>query len=337
MRRDPITSDGICPELMACLTRSRLTPRYLAAWRADRSLLTAGSPLEMIICTSVKLDLVPFMCYIIMNGLVAAMNVIMKDNLEVMHSMPRSKAHPEQHFSAYQLWRKGLGLTAICEELEKGFGTETVSERTVATWIRGYKSLHPETVDLDAPFEWHRMMEYALPWEASGFLLEMWWWVLENLYPKYGEKPTVRSVRWWWRVHQAAPNLSKHLDVWFLAQRFANRELLHEVLGQPLEMADLEAHLAYKPWQGFPEDQSRGEAYWAALEENRIPKVRQDSLDNIAAATAMGDAKLACLWAEEAPHIAHSILISQHNEMAKKHREIDEQPKKASAGASPKT
>jgi hypothetical protein len=281
--------------------------------------------------TSVKLDLAPFMCYIIMNGLVAAMKVSMKDNLEIVHSMPRSKAHPEQHLSAYQHWRKGLGLTAICEKLEKKFGAETVSERTVATWIRGYKSLRPETVDLDAPFEWHRMAEYDLPWEASSFLLEMWWWVLENLYPKHGERPTVRSVRWWWRVHQAAPDVRHYIDVWFLAQQFANRELVHEVLGEPLDLADLEARLAYKPWQGFPEDQSRGEAYWAALEENRIPKVRQDSLDNIAAATAMGDAKLACLWAEEAPHIAHSILISQHNEMAARDREMDVQPKKTSS------
>ena len=27
---------------------------------------------------------------------------------------------------------------------------------------------------LDQPFEWHRLDEYTLPWEAGGYILDMW-------------------------------------------------------------------------------------------------------------------------------------------------------------------
>ena len=190
--------------------------------------------------------------------------------------MPRQRASPEQHKRAYDLFLEGSGPAAILRMLEDEF-EEPVSARTVATWVKSFKELSPGTVSLDSPFEWHRLEEYGLPWEASAYLLEMWAFVQENeIYEARGftiPPPTIRQVRWWWRVHLAVPELDM-ADVWVLAQRFAFRELAHEVLGQPSGMADLEAHLAYKPWEGWPDSTEKLERYHRAIEEGRIPPLR---------------------------------------------------------------
>lgn len=184
--------------------------------------------------------------------------------------MPRPKANPEQHWRAYQFYRNGLGQTAIYAELEKEF-KDPVSERTVATWIKGFKTLREETVSLDSPFQWHLMEKYGLPWEASAYLLQMWaYYVVRSLdNPKPEPPPTTRQVSWWWRVHQAAPDIDQQ-DVWWIAQEFVVREVAHEVLAQPLEMADVEAWLAVKPWSG--EDQRS--TYLSTVEIGLIPPLR---------------------------------------------------------------
>lgn len=183
--------------------------------------------------------------------------------------MPRQRASSEQHKRAYDLFRDEKGPSAILKTLEDEF-EEPVSVRTVATWVKGFRELSKETLILDSPFEWHRMEEYSLPWEASAYVLEMWTFVHENLrWALHLGSPSVRQVRWWWRVHLSARDLGMEDNYW-LAERFAIRELEHNVLGLPLEMADLEAHLAYKPWA----TEERRQAYLRSVEEERIPPLR---------------------------------------------------------------
>ena len=121
--------------------------------------------------------------------------------------MPRPKTTTTQQGKAYELFKRKLGPTAIfdilCEDFE-----EPVSARTLSTWIQGFKGLRPEVTNLDVPFEYHRMGEHELPWEADGYLMEMWAWAKEfwaDLAEKLGDAvpapPTVRQVRWWWRLH----------------------------------------------------------------------------------------------------------------------------------------
>ena len=48
----------------------------------------------------------------------------------------------------------------------------------------------PLCLSLDAPFEYNRMGEYGLPWEAGGYLMEMWAWAREfwaDLAEKLGD------------------------------------------------------------------------------------------------------------------------------------------------------
>jgi hypothetical protein len=198
--------------------------------------------------------------------------------------MPRPKAHPEQHLRAYRLWRTGKGHKEIVEVLENEFNSP-VSERTVSQWIKGFKELNPATVDLDSPFEWHRMESYGLPWEASAYILRMWGLSLEGNLIEFEtvlsdrssrtpqSSPTIRQARWWWRVHQAAPDLG-FSEVNILTNDFVVRELDHEILALPLEIADLQAFLAYRPWQGLPGDTIRYEAYREAMSQGRISPLK---------------------------------------------------------------
>jgi len=199
--------------------------------------------------------------------------------------MPRPKANPEQHLRAYQLFRDELGQTAIAVQLEEAF-ENPVSERTVGSWIRGFKSLNPTTLDLDATFAWHKLEDYGLPWEASSYLLAISRLSSEEAIEGHYYRPTNRQARWWWRIHQAVPQIDVLSDVWFLAQRFVNRELIAEVLGRPLEFDDLEAHLAYKPWEGWPDNPDRFKVYFLAIRKGLIPVVENDNTDDLEQAAA---------------------------------------------------
>ena len=181
--------------------------------------------------------------------------------------MARPKANPNQHMKAYELYRQGNGPTAIADVLSKSF-ENPVSERTVGTWIRGFKTLDSRIVDLDGPFEWHRMEEYELPWEAGEFLLRAWRNMegVGFLGLQEPRTPTIREMRWWWRLHLAAPDLKAIFGFWWLSAQFCQRELRHEVLHQPLRTDDLEWVLFYKPWliAGMA-------AYKSALSQGLIP------------------------------------------------------------------
>lgn len=166
------------------------------------------------------------------------------------------------------------------------------------TLQRAVADIRGKLTQLDQPFVWHRIEEYDLPWEASAYLLEMWRMVMNGEMTRFNERgqsvPTVRQAKWWWRIHQAAPDLNSKGDVWFLAQRFVNREMLIQVLDEPLDFADLEAHLAYKPW----ENEDRIEAYRKAVQERRILELRRDDPVSIMLATSREDAFFAAAEAE---------------------------------------
>ena len=186
--------------------------------------------------------------------------------------MARPIANPAQRLRAFQLYHDGYGPAATLNKLREEF-ERPVSTRTVATWVKEFKVQVEETgLNLDAPFEWHRLEEYGLPWEASDYLLEILWLHQNGKIVRSpsapAPTPSVRQVRWWWRIHKAVPTIGKR-DTWFLALRFMLRELAHDVLNLPLDVADLEAHLAYKPW-----DEDRREIYNKAVEDGRIPGLK---------------------------------------------------------------
>ena len=70
--------------------------------------------------------------------------------------MPRPKGSALQQTRTYELYKEGLGPTAIFDKLCEDF-EDPVSARTVSTWLRGFRELNDEVKNLDAPFEYHRM------------------------------------------------------------------------------------------------------------------------------------------------------------------------------------
>jgi len=167
---------------------------------------------------------------------------------------------------------------------------QPVSKRTVENWVAGFKA--NGNTRLDAPFHWQDIDSYAefgLPWEAGAFINEMWFAIEQDvlMLPLDGEDylrvvpPTVRRARWWWRIHQACPEITAPrkgiwpglgrdfgpLDLAFLAENFLEREVAHDVLGLPLDMDGFAALIRYKPWL----TQSRFLAYIkASLKDRRL-------------------------------------------------------------------
>ena len=190
--------------------------------------------------------------------------------------MGRPRKSPDQQFKAWGLYSqsgRSLSAKAITLQLEQGF-EEPVSQRTVERWLQHWKE---QAVELDRPFLWAKMEDYGLPWESSAFLLTMWAFVNERGHipdiPRSVDSTlpagTTRQVRWWWRVHLAAPDMSLY-DVYWLAQKFVFREQVEIVLGLPQPFDDLQALLAYRPWTS----QSARERYQIAVHEGRISPVR---------------------------------------------------------------
>ena len=72
-----------------------------------------------------------------------------------------------------------------------------------------------------------------------------------------------------------------------LTERFVLRELDSEVLDWPIDVADLEAFLAYRPWEGLPNDTTNYDIYKEAIRSRRIPRLMHirfsDEKDSVAA------------------------------------------------------
>ena len=132
---------------------------------------------------------------------------------------------------------------------------------------------------LDRPFEWHRLEEYELPWEASWYLLRMAHSIQEyeaaldkamniGFQEPPPRRPTGRQVKWWWRVHQAVSAVEgAYLNVYIWAEEYVRYELYRDILGREIDVSGVDAYLTYQPWVG----EDRLVEYLAAIREGRIP------------------------------------------------------------------
>ena len=188
--------------------------------------------------------------------------------------------------------QRGEGKTI--DQILAAIGDEHVSRGTVAKYVRQFNAQEPSLKKLYQPFEWHRMEQYNLPWEASGFLMHMWVAIQEYWSDlrmgEISERPvTPHQVRWWWRLHQAVPDMENLLDIYLWGEHFVYREIIGEIFGEEPNLSDLEAYIAYKPWKSS-ESLDR---YTLAAREQRIPslvspEVEWPGRDQLEVAGALG-------------------------------------------------
>lgn len=206
--------------------------------------------------------------------------------------MPRPKIGENQRRTAYRLHKRGFGPSHIRRELVGEFGDleEPASERTIKYWVKKFKAINDDITKLDSPFQWHKLDQYGLPWESSRFLMDMLRLIQshnidincsnDQLPPDATSKSTgipdatLREVLWWWRVHQAAPEIGVTVgeldDVRVIANQFAIRGLTSDLLGELVDVTDLEALLVHQPWL----DEERRTTYNNATEMGLAPSVR---------------------------------------------------------------
>ena len=211
--------------------------------------------------------------------------------------MPRPRKYDLQKLEAYSIYtlRKAAGEDVSALDIQVDLEVEhpegTASYRLITNWVREFKTRDEGQVLLDSPFQWHLCQSYGIPWEAGPFLLEMCY-VMQHIdlqtdgnFEHTTEDgltvglihlPLVREVVWWWRIHLAAPELGKDIGtanhIRSIAGEFVSRELLHEILGRPLEVADLEAWLTWKPWLS----KDRDAEYRQAVKRGIIPPVHTE-------------------------------------------------------------
>ena len=171
--------------------------------------------------------------------------------------MPRPKIDPKQEIHAYQRYvgsDRTLSARALVEALEQRFGSQEAARlRTVEKWRADWKE---KPIEADVPFEWHRMKEYGLPYEAGAYMLRMRVFVLEGKDRFYIEGPhhrrsksvfSFRLAKWCWWVRQAAPDLCM-FDVSWLANSCSFRELARDLTEQPFNLDDIMDYFGFRPW-----------------------------------------------------------------------------------------
>lgn len=198
--------------------------------------------------------------------------------------MARPVDDANQMLAGYALYKRGVVTgAALWRKLVESFGDDAKTERQVRRWIEHYKGLDKSILNLDEPFEWHRLDEYGLPWEASYELLEVWAFYQRLRALLATPLPTVRRAIWWWRIIKAMPGVGDMHDILSVAGAFVEREIRHQVLAETLDLTDLEACLAFSPWEGWPDDPTCANRYQKAIFDGVIPDLRipthEDSLN----------------------------------------------------------
>lgn len=100
---------------------------------------------------------------------------------------------------------------------------------------------------LDLPWQWEKMEEYGIPWEASRVLMDCWTRAMEEEVGQEFPRPfSVRLARWCHRVCCAYPSMQAYyLLAW--AREYGVAEMAKDVLGEEIDTGALTAYLCIQP------------------------------------------------------------------------------------------
>lgn len=178
---------------------------------------------------------------------------------------PKTDAWYRERVAQYVPRLKGARLLqAIEQDAAREGRTDEMPSASTIERLRKAALQQAEKVKLEQEeFHWPQSMEFAgIPWEASRIALDL----LRELDAAGVRRPSVRLVKWFWRIRQAAPGISLG-DAHYLAAALAVYEYAKLAGIGELELADIDRQLAYEPWLS----EENLAAYVEASRRNGLP------------------------------------------------------------------
>ena len=137
--------------------------------------------------------------------------------------MSKGKSDLKQYLMAYKLHNSGKRQQQILETLER-LGFEVMAKRTVADWIKEFKSVDQTIQGLDAPFIWRKCGEYGIP-EDKASLENVLFYCDVYMTKNNDRSPSIREVKWIHLIDSTAEGKWKPDMLVDLATRYADTEL----------------------------------------------------------------------------------------------------------------
>ncbi|MDP6495338.1 MAG: hypothetical protein QGI09_07985, partial [Dehalococcoidia bacterium] len=108
-------------------------------------------------------------------------------------------------------------------------------------------------------------------------------WALSMFGQVFRTDPSYRVLKWQSHVMTYTDSVKRPIDIWVLGERFALRETVADHMGKPVERADIDAHLSFRPWEGGEKERR----YMQATEQGLVPELSSYSDgDNVPSAFA---------------------------------------------------
>ena len=111
--------------------------------------------------------------------------------------MGRTFTNTAQISKGFEMYAKGYRRSSILDS----FSDEPrPSLRTLGNWIARYKNVSEDILALEHEFEWVHMDMFSIPWEHAQ--------LINRLSCLELQKPSLRRVRWWFRIKEINPHYS---------------------------------------------------------------------------------------------------------------------------------
>jgi len=119
--------------------------------------------------------------------------------------MARGIGDIQQFFKTLEFYRQGWKQALILEELESIYKSDSVSLRTVGSYLKMFRDKDAELKD-DDPIYWHQLEEYGFGWESSEGV--------DLFYKARGYMPSKRWLKWWNRLSRLRWESNEDLLKW---------------------------------------------------------------------------------------------------------------------------
>ena len=185
--------------------------------------------------------------------------------------MPRYESNlKREHVAAiFQWFDEGKSVKEVQHLVGETF--HEMSERNVynyrTRWIKNREARAKDVLvvweDVD------RLIASGVAREHLSTLRYVSAWALSMFGQVFRTDPSYRVLKWQSHVMTYTDSVKEPIDIWVLGERFALRETVADYMGKPVERADIDAHLSFRPW----EDGEKERRYMLATEQGLVPEL----------------------------------------------------------------